>query len=674
MKSKKTMGNKFSNRKPQFSKVGKSSDRSGSRTSESTRDGKSGEQSAVRGSRYAERAGVNGSAARKSRMAEQGREYTNHSQSTGKSSRESKYAERGGVNRTSAQGSKYGERSSERDGEYSNSSKPASGGRGSKSSNRPESRGNTQGSKYTERTSRTISAQSGKQNRPVAAKGNVKVASAPASKVVESVKNSNTRRVPRKNLSTLHEKNETVQADIIGITHDGEGVGRTSAGYTLFIPNTLPGEQVEAKILKSKKQYGYAKVMEFKKLSEQRVDPPCPIYKECGGCQLQHFDYEGQLVWKRQHVIDSLTRIGKLQVADEPQVGVDGDVTTTEHQVIVHPTVGMDNPWRYRNKAAVPIGRGESSEELVGGFYAKGSHRIVDMKDCMIQKERNDEVIHQVKEIARELRMLPYDEETGTGILRHVVTRIGVVTGEVMVVLITNTTRIARQPEWIEHIRKRIPNVKSIVHNVNDKVTNAIFGETTKVIWGSEVIYDELDGIRFAISARSFYQVNPEQTISLYRKAVEYAGLTGKEQVIDAYCGIGTISLFLARNAGHVYGVEIVPEAIEDAKRNAKLNGLENTTFEAGPAEIVIPRWKKKGMKADVIVVDPPRKGCDAELLDTILAIRPERVVYVSCNPSTLARDLRLLEDGGYRTVEVTPVDMFPHTGHVEVVTWLVRI
>lgn len=656
MKSKKTMGNKFSNRKPQFNKADKSSDRSGSRTSQSTRESKSGEQSAVRGSRYAERAGVNGSAARKSRMAEQG----------------SKYAERGGVNGTSARGSKYGERSSERDGEYSNSSKPSTNAKGGKSAKSTGFRGKAQGSNYTERN---ISAQNGKPKRPVAVKGNLKIASAPATKVVESAKNSHTRRGQnKKNLSTLHEKNETVQADIIGITHDGEGVGRTSAGYTLFIPNTLPGEQVEAKILKSKKQYGYAKVTAFKNVSEQRVEPPCPIYKECGGCQLQHFDYEGQLVWKRQHVIDSLTRIGKLQVAGEQKVGAEGDATSTEHQVIVHPTVGMDNPWRYRNKAAVPIGRGESSEELVGGFYAKGSHRIIDMKDCMIQKERNDEVIHQVKEIARELRVLPYDEETGTGILRHVVTRIGVVTGEVMVVLITNTSRIARQPEWIEHIRKRIPNVKSIVHNVNDKVTNAIFGETTKVIWGSEVIYDELDGIRFAISARSFYQVNPEQTISLYRKAVEYAGLTGKEQVIDAYCGIGTISLFLARNAGHVYGVEIVPEAIEDAKRNAKLNGLENTTFEAGPAEIVIPRWKKKGMKADVIVVDPPRKGCDAELLDTILAIRPERVVYVSCNPSTLARDLRLLEDGGYRTVEVTPVDMFPHTGHVEVVTWLERV
>lgn len=492
-------------------------------------------------------------------------------------------------------------------------------------------------------------------------RGNSKVSS--KGKVRESRPNDR-REQQRKKEVAVHEKIQTMNAEIIGLTHDGEGVGRTSDGYTLFLPNALPGEKVVANVLKSKKQYGFGEVTDFKQLSDQRVEPPCPIYDECGGCQLQHFDYEAQLVWKRQHVIDSLSRIGKLDV-------VEGDAT---EGVIVHPTVGMSDPWRYRNKAAVPIGRGESSEELVGGFYAKGSHRIIEMEDCLIQKELNDEVIREVKAIAKELRVIPYDEATATGVLRHVMTRIGVVTGEVMVVLITNTARLPRKPEWIEHIRKRIPNVKSIVHNVNDKVTNAIFGDTTEVIWGKEVIYDKLDGITFAISARSFYQVNPEQTIALYQKAVEYAGLTGKEQVIDAYCGIGTISLFLARNAGHVYGVEIVPEAIEDAKRNAKLNELENTTFEAGPAEVVIPRWKKEGMNADVIVVDPPRKGCDPALLETILAIKPERVVYVSCNPSTLARDLRLLEDGGYKTVEVTPVDMFPHTGHVECVVWLERV
>lgn len=512
----------------------------------------------------------------------------------------------------------------------------------------------------------------------------------------------------------IYAKNEIVTANIVGLTHDGNGVARTEQGYTLFVPFTLPGEVIEAKVLKSKKQYGYGKMHALQTASEHRVEPPCPIYEKCGGCQLQHYSYEAQLQWKRQHVVDSLTRIGKLKVKGEPaRVGGSGQQAAAgeseqqvqaigesgseqrvqkasereseqrvqaaskresgQHEVVVHPTIGMSEPWYYRNKAALPIGATEDGQ-LIGGFYAKGSHRIIDMDVCLIQKRPNDDVLAIVKEIARELRIEPYDEESASGVLRHVMTRVGVVTGEVMVVLITNTSRLPRQEEWIEQLRKRIPDLKSIVHNVNDKVTNAIFGERTEVLWGSEVIYDELDGLRFAISARSFYQVNPEQTVTLYRKAVEYAALTGSEQVIDAYCGIGTISLFLARQAAHVYGVEIVPEAIEDAKRNAALNGLDNTTFEAGAAEVVIPRWKQEGMNADVIVVDPPRKGCDPALLETILAIKPQRVVYVSCNPATLARDLRVLEDGGYRTVEVTPVDMFPQTVHVECVAWLKRI
>jgi 23S rRNA (uracil1939-C5)-methyltransferase len=375
-------------------------------------------------------------------------------------------------------------------------------------------------------------------------------------------------------------------------------------------------------------------------------------------------DYSAQLVWKRQSVVDNLKRIGKLQVAGEDEQADGG--------IVVHPTVGMDNPWRYRNKAAVPIGAADDGQ-LIAGFYARGTHRIIDMDDCLIQHDRNDEVVRVVKKVAHELRIQPYNEESGQGVLRHVMARTGVVSGEVMVVLVTNGKRLPRQPEWIEHLRAQIPGLKSIVQNVNEKATNAIFGDETRVLWGSEVIYDELDDIRFAISARSFYQVNPAQTISLYRKAVEYAALTGKERVIDAYCGIGTISLFLARQAGHVYGIEIVPEAIADARRNAELNGIESVSFEAGPAEVVMPRWRKEGIEADVIVVDPPRKGCDPALLDTILALKPERVVYVSCNPSTLARDLRVLEDGGYRTVEVTPVDMFPHTVHVESCALLVR-
>ncbi|MGY4764628.1 23S rRNA (uracil(1939)-C(5))-methyltransferase RlmD [Paenibacillus caseinilyticus] len=457
-------------------------------------------------------------------------------------------------------------------------------------------------------------------------------------------------------------KNEDYTADIVGIGHEGEGVGRVN-GYTLFVPGALPGEKVRVKVVKVKKQYGYAKLLEVLEASPDRIDAPCPIYKQCGGCQLQHLSYEAQMRWKRQLVIDNLTRIGKLQVVGEREEGI-----------IVHPTLGMSDPWRYRNKAQVPIGLAETEEGgLVGGFYAQGSHRIIDMEACLIQHENNDAVVGAVKKIARELGIRPYSEETGRGLLRHVIARYGFNTGEIMVVLVTNGRDLPHADELTGLIRRDVPGVTSIVQNINTRETNVIFGDETRTLWGSDVIYDTIGDIRFAISARSFYQVNPVQTEVLYGKALEYAALTGRETVIDAYCGIGTISLFLAQKADQVYGVEIVPEAIEDARANARLNGIRNASFEAGPAEVVIPAWRAKGIAPDVIVVDPPRKGCDPALLETILAMRPERVVYVSCNPSTLARDLRVLEDGGFRTVQVQPVDMFPHTVHVESVAVLVR-
>lgn len=495
------------------------------------------------------------------------------------------------------------------------------------------------------------------------------------------------------------QKNDEVILDIAGLGHEGEGVGRYR-GFTLFVPGALPGERALVRVLKVKKQYGYAKLLRIEQASPERVQAPCPIYSQCGGCQLQHLSYEAQLQHKRQIVIDSLERIGKLEVRKddgrtsgeregdialiaeekngaEGKNGPDGIHGVSERfgaghaGIIVHPTMGMKNPWRYRNKVQVPFGEMEGG--LIGGFYAQGSHRIIDMDQCLIQHERSDEVVARVKEIARSLGISAYNEATHTGLLRHVVVKYGFATGELMVILVTNGTRIPSVEQWVRAIREAIPGVKSICHNVNTARTNVIFGERTKVLWGEEVIHDTIGDVKFAISPRSFYQVNPVQTEVLYRQALEYAGLTGKETVIDAYCGIGTISLFLARHAKQVYGVEIVEDAVADARRNAALNDLHNVTFAAGKAEEVIPAWKQEGIVPDVIVVDPPRKGCDAALLETMVAMRPERIVYVSCNPATLARDLRVLEDGGYRTLEAQPVDMFPHTTHIENVALIVR-
>jgi 23S rRNA (uracil1939-C5)-methyltransferase len=443
------------------------------------------------------------------------------------------------------------------------------------------------------------------------------------------------------------EKNEYYDVTFEDLTHDGAGVAKVE-GFPIFVPNGLPDEKAKIKITKVKKGYAFGRLVELYEQSPFRVDAPCPIYKQCGGCQLQHLSYEGQLVAKQKQVQEVLSRIGHLK------------------DIPVHPVLGMDNPWRYRNKAQVPVADREGG--LVAGFYQQRSHEIIDMEACLIQQEKNDEVVQAVKAICEKYGVRAYDEKKHSGSIRHIMARYGVVTGEIMVVLITRTSELPHQSKIIEEIVAQIPDVKSVVQNINPKRTNVIFGDVTNVLWGEEYIYDSIGDIKFAISARSFYQVNPEQTKVLYDKALEYAGLTGKESVIDAYCGIGTISLFLAQKAKKVFGVEIVPEAIEDAKRNAELNGIENAEFAVGEAEVVIPQWKKEGNTADVIVVDPPRKGCDDALLQTIIEMKPKRVVYVSCNPATLARDLRVLEDGGFKTVEVQPVDMFPHTTHCEAV------
>lgn len=453
-------------------------------------------------------------------------------------------------------------------------------------------------------------------------------------------------------LSVPVAKNDVVEMNITGLSHEGHGVGRVH-GFALFVPGALPREQVRVKVVKVKKQYGYGKLLEILAASPDRTEPACPVYGRCGGCQLQHLDYAAQLHWKRQQVIDALERIGGLS------------------SVPVHPTIGMERPWQYRNKAQVPVGLQDG--RVVTGFYAPRSHRIVPFQQCGIQHPVAEMVLRIVRQWAEQRRIAIYDEERHTGLLRHVVVRTGFATGEVMVILVTNGERLPHVRELTERLRQAVPGLASVVQNIQPERTNVILGARSNVLWGRDVIYDELDGVRFAISARSFYQVNPVQTEVLYAKALEYADLSGRETVIDAYCGIGTISLFLARRAQRVYGVEVVPEAVEDARRNAALNGMDNVTFVAGEAETIIPQWAEEGMRADVIVVDPPRKGCDQRLLDAILTMAPRRLVYVSCNPATLARDLKYLAAHGYAVQEAQPVDMFPQTVHVECVTSLIH-
>lgn len=440
------------------------------------------------------------------------------------------------------------------------------------------------------------------------------------------------------------EKNQMLTVTIEDLTHDGSGVAKIE-GYPLFIKDALPGEEVCVKVVKVNKKFGFARIEKIEKESPNRVTPPCPVYHKCGGCQLQHLSYEGQLLFKKNQVEQLIRRVGKLE---------------TE----VLPTIGMAKPFRYRNKSQVPVGY--VNGKLGAGFYQKRSHDIIDMDTCLIQDEKSDAAIQEARAVFAEFYTEPYNEVTHHGDLRHIMTRVGKSSGELMLVLITRTLDFPNKEAIVEQLKKRVSGVTSIVQNVNPNKTNVILGDKTVTLFGPDTITDSIHGIQFAISARSFYQVNPEQTEILYQKALDAADLTGNETVIDAYCGIGSISLCLAQKAKHVYGVEIVDQAIHDARKNAKLNQIENVTFETGKAEEVIPDWYKKGIRADVLVVDPPRKGCDEKLLATILKMQPKKVVYVSCDPATLARDLRILNEGGYGVSAVQPVDMFPMTTHIE--------
>ena len=446
-------------------------------------------------------------------------------------------------------------------------------------------------------------------------------------------------------------KNDLVTLEIEDCGIDGEGIGKAD-GFTVFVKDAVIGDTVTAKIIKAKKNYGYGRLMEVLKPSPYRVEPKCEFARQCGGCQLQALSYDQQLVFKTNKVKGHLERIGGF--TDIP----------------MEPIIGMDELFHYRNKAQFPVGRNKEGK-IVTGFYAGRTHNIIENRDCALGVAENKEVLDRVIAHMEKYGIEPYNEATGKGLVRHVLIRYGYFTKEVMVCLILNGNKLPKEEQLVKSLCE-IPGMTSITINVNKKHSNVILGEEIRLLWGQEYITDRIGDISYQISPLSFYQVNPMQTQKLYAKALEYADLHGQETVWDLYCGIGTISLFLAQKAKFVRGVEIVPAAIENAKENAKLNGLENTEFFVGKAEEVLPReYKKNGVYADVIVVDPPRKGCDETLLETMVEMNPERIVYVSCDSATLARDLKYLCERGYELRKVCPVDQFGMTVHVETVVLL---
>jgi len=452
----------------------------------------------------------------------------------------------------------------------------------------------------------------------------------------------------------LISKNSETEIQIESMGSEGEGIGHTDDGLTVFVAGAIPGDRVLAHITKVKKSYAYAIIAKVLSPSSFRVEPKCPVASKCGGCTLLHMDYKEQLKLKAEKVKDCIERIGGIK--NPP----------------MEPIVGAEKLYYYRNKAQFPVGTDRDGNPIAG-FYRKHSHDVVSNTNCLIQAPVNKRIVETVLEYMKEYSVSAYNEETGKGLVRHIFTRLGFATKELMVCLVINGEKIPAEEDLTERLKKAAEaencTLSCLCLNINKKNTNVIMGESIKLLYGREYIEDKIGDITYRISPLSFYQVNPEQTLKLYKLALEYAGLSGSETVWDLYCGIGTISLFLAKAAKEVYGVEIVPEAIEDAKKNAEINGITNAFFSAGAAEDLAPTLPRP----DVIVVDPPRKGCDEKLIETILKNAPKRLVYVSCDPATLARDLKILTEGGYTLDRVRPVDQFLHGGHVETVVSLSR-
>lgn len=476
-----------------------------------------------------------------------------------------------------------------------------------------------------------------------------------------------------------YSKNDIVTVKIEDIGTEGEGIGKLE-GFTLFVKDAVMGDVVEARLVKVKKNYAYARLEKVLTPSPLRVEPVCPYHKQCGGCQIQAMSYEAQLQFKENKVKNNLVRIGGFD-----QLFIES---------VMEPVVGMEQPWHYRNKAQFPVGT-DKDGRIITGFYAGRTHSIIANTDCALGVEENEPILQKVLAYMQNEKVSAYDETTGQGLVRHILIRKGFTSGKIMVCLVINGKSLPKEDRLVSTLRE-IPGMTSIWLNYNTKNTNVIMGTEGRVLWGQNTITDVIhrrsieeinsgkdclrydskenapQGITFAISPLSFYQVNPIQTEKLYSLALEYAGLTGEETIWDLYCGIGTISLFMAQCAKEVHGVEIVPQAIEDARKNAERNHIENATFYVGKAEEVLPRlYEEEHIFADVICVDPPRKGCDEACLNTIIKMAPKRIVYVSCDSATLARDLKYLCENGYEIRKVRAVDQFGQTVHTETVVLL---
>lgn len=474
------------------------------------------------------------------------------------------------------------------------------------------------------------------------------------------------------NKENSFKKNDIIEIKIADISHDGEGIGKVD-GYPFFIKDTVIGDRILARVTKVKKNYGYARVEKILNPSAWRIEPSCKLYRQCGGCQIQAMDYQKQLAFKEKKVQDQLIRIGGFpeKLVEEAK----------------EPVVGMEYPFRYRNKAQYPVGQNRDGEPVTG-FYAGRTHSIIENTECYLGAEENQVILQAVLTYMKENHVPAYDEESHKGLIRHVLIRKGFTSGELMVCLVINSRKQLPFQDRLIRLLQEIPGMTSISLSHNLEKTNVIMGGEVTTIFGDDRIQDTIhvrdvlhdfvltdQGITFSISPLSFYQVNPVQTEKLYSLALSYAALTGKETVWDLYCGIGTISLFLSGRAKQVYGVEIIPQAIEDARKNAERNHITNAEFFVGKAEEVLPeKYGQGGIFADVIVVDPPRKGCDGACLDTMLKMKPERIVYVSCDSATLSRDLKILCEGGYELKKWRAVDQFPMTVHVETVCLLSKL